>query len=170
MKHFFFHYYGTESLVLKLIYSKKTTKFCKIFTLLLSVCNVDKSKVEISQNFVAFSDYTNFKIQVYRRIFVSNVLLSNFKWISRHVWVNAKKKPHNCHQNFRIKHCVLVLLVCITVRSVTPQETAWQHFTSFSTLECRLKLFPTGKKHRIQDRRNVWGQWGFVPIYFCKIH
>ena len=29
-------------------------------TLLLSVCTVDKSKVEISQNFVAFSEYTNF--------------------------------------------------------------------------------------------------------------
>jgi hypothetical protein len=26
----------------------------------LSVCTVDKSKVEISQNFVAFSEYTNF--------------------------------------------------------------------------------------------------------------
>ena len=29
-------------------------------TLLLSVCTVDKSKVEISQNFVAFSEYMNF--------------------------------------------------------------------------------------------------------------
>ena len=32
--------------------------FCKISTLLLSVCTVDKSKMEISQNFVAFSEYT----------------------------------------------------------------------------------------------------------------
>ena len=29
-------------------------------TLLLSVCTVDKSKVEISQNFVDFSEYMNF--------------------------------------------------------------------------------------------------------------
>ena len=29
-------------------------------TFLLSVCTVDKSKVEISQNFVAFSEYLNF--------------------------------------------------------------------------------------------------------------
>ena len=45
---------------LKFIYSEKATKFFEISTLLLSVCTVDKSKVEISQNFVAFSEYTNF--------------------------------------------------------------------------------------------------------------
>ena len=45
----------------KFVYSEKATKFCEISTLLLSVCTVDKSKVEISQNFVAFSEYTNFK-------------------------------------------------------------------------------------------------------------
>ena len=41
----------------KFIYSEKATKFCEIFTLLLSVV---KSKVKISQNFVAFSEYMNF--------------------------------------------------------------------------------------------------------------
>ena len=51
----------TSYLVLKFIYSEKATKFCEISTLLLSVCTVDKSKVEISQNFVAFSEYTKFK-------------------------------------------------------------------------------------------------------------
>ena len=45
--------------VLKFIYSEKATKFCEISTLLLSVCTVDKSKVKISQNFVAFSEHTN---------------------------------------------------------------------------------------------------------------
>ena len=45
---------------LKFLYSEKATKFCEIFTLLLSVCTVVKSKVEISQNFMAFSEYTNF--------------------------------------------------------------------------------------------------------------
>ena len=48
-------------MVVKFIYSEKATKFCEIFILLLSVCTVDKSKVKISQNFVAFSEYTNFK-------------------------------------------------------------------------------------------------------------
>ena len=42
------------------IHIEKATKFCEISTLLLFVCTVDKSKVVILQNFVAFSEYTNF--------------------------------------------------------------------------------------------------------------
>ena len=45
----------------KFIFSEKATKFCEISTLLLSVCTVDKSKVEISQKYVAFSEYMNVK-------------------------------------------------------------------------------------------------------------
>ena len=44
----------------KFIYSEKATKFRKIFTLLLSCVMPVKSKVKISQNFVAFSEYMNF--------------------------------------------------------------------------------------------------------------
>ena len=44
----------------KLIYSEKATELCKIFTLLLSYIVPVKSKVKISQNFVAFSEYMNF--------------------------------------------------------------------------------------------------------------
>jgi hypothetical protein len=44
---------------LKFIYSEKATIFCKISTLLLTVCTVVGSKVEILQNFVAFSEYIN---------------------------------------------------------------------------------------------------------------
>ena len=44
----------------KFIYSEKATKICKISTLDLTVCTVVKFKVEISQNFVAFSEYMNF--------------------------------------------------------------------------------------------------------------
>ena len=46
---------------LKFVYSEKAKKFCEIFTLLLSTVNTDKRKVEISQNFVAFSEYMNFR-------------------------------------------------------------------------------------------------------------
>ena len=46
---------------IKFKYSEKATKFWEISTLLLSTVHTDKSKVEISQNFVAFSEYTNFK-------------------------------------------------------------------------------------------------------------
>ena len=46
----------------KFIYSEKTTKFCKTYTLFLSYVVPVKSKLEISQNFVAFSEYMNFNI------------------------------------------------------------------------------------------------------------
>ena len=56
--------YFLESYI-KFLYSEKATKFCEIFTLLLTLCTVVKSKVKITQNFVAFS-------LVYTTIFLSN--------------------------------------------------------------------------------------------------
>ena len=49
-----------KSQILKCVYSEKANKFCEISTLLLSVCTEDKGNVEILQNLVAFSEYTNF--------------------------------------------------------------------------------------------------------------
>ena len=46
----------------KFTYSQKATKFCKIFSLLLTGTTQGKSKVEILQNFVAFSEYMNFNM------------------------------------------------------------------------------------------------------------
>ena len=43
---------------LKFIYSEKAIKFCEIFPLLLTVCTVVNNEGKISQNFVAFSEYT----------------------------------------------------------------------------------------------------------------
>ena len=45
---------------IKFIYSEKATKFWEISNLLLSYVVPVKSKVEILQNFVAFSEYMNF--------------------------------------------------------------------------------------------------------------
>ena len=58
----------TQKSELKFIYSEKATKFCEIFTLILShavhctECSI-KSQVKISKIFVAFSEYMNFKKQ-----------------------------------------------------------------------------------------------------------
>ena len=54
-----------QAYVLKFIYSEKATKFCEIFTLLLTVCTVVKSKVKIFQNFVAYSEYIYFNWLIY---------------------------------------------------------------------------------------------------------
>ena len=48
--------------IVKFIYSEKATKFCEFFTLLLTTVHAVKSKVRISQNFVAFSEYMNFTL------------------------------------------------------------------------------------------------------------
>ena len=44
-------------LFVKFIDPEKATKFCEIFTILLSYAVPVKSKVKISQNLVAFSEY-----------------------------------------------------------------------------------------------------------------
>ena len=49
-----------SKILAKFLYSEKATTFCEISTLFLSTVHTDKSKVEISQNFVAFSEYMNF--------------------------------------------------------------------------------------------------------------
>ena len=49
------------SAVVKFIYSEKATEFCEISTVYLTGTTQDKSTVEISQNFVAFSEYINFQ-------------------------------------------------------------------------------------------------------------
>ena len=45
-----------QILIVRFIYSKMATKFCKISTVDLTVTTQDKSTVEISQNFAAFSE------------------------------------------------------------------------------------------------------------------
>ena len=50
---------------IKFIYSEKATTFCEIFPLLLTTVHTVKSKGKISQNFVAFSEYMNFKYLVF---------------------------------------------------------------------------------------------------------
>ena len=57
-------FFRRMTFLIKFIYFQKPTKFCKIFTLLLTVCTVVKSKAKISLNFVAFSEYMNFNDKV----------------------------------------------------------------------------------------------------------
>ena len=52
---------------LKFIYSEKVTIFFEIFPLLLSYVVPVKSKVKISQNFVAFSEFLNFKTEKFAK-------------------------------------------------------------------------------------------------------
>ena len=49
---------------LKFIYSEKATKFCEIFPLLLTAFTAVKKKGKISPNYVAFSEYMNFILNI----------------------------------------------------------------------------------------------------------
>ena len=86
---------------IKFIYSEKATKFYEISTLLLSVCTVDKSKVEISQNLVAFSEYTNFKmfIRATKYILYVDVAVKSYAILA--------KKKHTCNIYFRNPVCLV---------------------------------------------------------------
>ena len=57
-------------LLVKFIYSEKATKFCEIFT--LTTVHTVESKGKISQNFVAFSEYMNFKTTALRDLRVKH--------------------------------------------------------------------------------------------------
>ena len=59
------------------MYSEKATKFCDIFTLLLSYVVPVKSKVKILQNFVDFSEYMNFKsvLKVYEHDLYASTII-----------------------------------------------------------------------------------------------
>ena len=62
---------------LKFIHSEKATKLCEISTLLLSYVVPVKSKLEISQNFVAFSEYMYI---LYKMLLFGQVFVINTKW------------------------------------------------------------------------------------------
>ena len=76
----------------KFIYSEKSTKFCEIFTLLLSYAVPVKSKVKISQNFVAFSENMNFKKNCrFCNVSLLNTNLVLFIWIRYQInWIISK--------------------------------------------------------------------------------
>ena len=64
---------------LKFIYSEKATNFCEISTVEFSYVVTVKSMMEISQNFVAFSEYMNFKFNDLNcHHIVIRVLVQNF--------------------------------------------------------------------------------------------
>ena len=74
-----------QEFLLKFIYSEKATKFCEISTLDLSFVVTVKSTVEISQSFVAFSEYMKFKlgstVVILKGSSMSHILLFKGNWV-----------------------------------------------------------------------------------------
>ena len=83
---------------LKFTYSEKTTNFAKSPPNVLCLRNVEKSKVEISQNFVAFSEYTNFMSYQISQNFVTyqhELVDAQFT----RPWHKFSIAPHLSHRN-----------------------------------------------------------------------
>ena len=88
------------------ILRRKATKFCKIFTSLLTVCTVVKSMVKISQNFVTSSEYGNFncnswlyELQFWITVFFCLMLLIFF-W-KQTTFVTNGPKNHEIRQRWK---------------------------------------------------------------------
>ena len=64
--------------IIKFIYSEKAQTLCEISTLDLFYLVTVKSRVKITQNFVAFSEYMNFTSKNMRAIFTRNWWLAKF--------------------------------------------------------------------------------------------
>ena len=101
---------------LKFIYFEKATRFCKISTLLLSYVVPVKRKVEISQNFVALSEYMNFTTPTISQIRACFVSIESKKIKRGYTW------RVTCHLIMRtnIKQEVFILnLICEVVVDIT---------------------------------------------------
>ena len=103
---------------IKFIYSEKATKFCEISTVDLFYIVKVKSTVVISQKFVAFSEYTNFKKKFYSPTLFT--LSSSFirqarKRVFQMSYTTAEKlRPHctwcKIHFTFKCSHIIFLQL------------------------------------------------------------
>ena len=90
-------------MLLKFTYSEKATKFCEISTLLLSYVVPVKSKLEISQNVVAFSEYMNFKLPGMKWLDCRLKMVSNFGQFGPRIGHNVIQQRNNhVIQNFLV--------------------------------------------------------------------
>ena len=107
--------FGPQFLIsnlLKFIYSEKATKFCEISTVDLTVTTQDKSKVEISQKFVAFSEYMNFTTRLGIFFYGTDVMPPYF-------WGIITQSQPQCSISRQLQKKILLL----TVEAPTPKAS-----------------------------------------------
>ena len=81
-------------IMIKFIYSEKATNVCEISTVYLTGTTQDKSTVEISQNFVAFSEYMNF-IMINFYFYIAVLFLS----MNKAILIPFAAKEHKSNKN-----------------------------------------------------------------------
>ena len=101
-------------------YSEKTTKFCEISTLLLTTVHTVKSKVEISQNFVAFSEYMNFILNFCLSLKSCNIQVNT---TSRALCTVAP--PQSTFVQFRMQCCVASINCSLSQLTFNPHKMSF---------------------------------------------
>ena len=118
---------------LKFIFSEKATKFCEISTVDLSYVVPVKSTVEISQNFVAFSEYINFNAILIRGQIMPTKLIRapppiDFKTFLRfcYVLLNPYMSHFICFRVRNIDILVWYLWCCTLIFTDTVSQSDFQ--------------------------------------------
>ena len=95
--------------ILKFINSEKATKFCEIVTVDLSYVVPVKSTMEISQNFVAFSEYINFTKLVLNKHESFRKKLVSFRAFRGPLFPKPLSFPGLFFATFYSKHDLLII-------------------------------------------------------------
>ena len=126
-----------RSFFLKFIYCEKATKFCEIFTLLLTVCTLVKSKVKISQNFVAFSEYMNFNKSRWTPNFLA-FLVRKLERTTTSALYNSKRNKWN------LAHNEIRILLTMWALKLTIYYIKSLQFKTVIFISCRFQFMDLG--------------------------
>ena len=142
----FFHFDSNLPKFLKFIFSEKATKFCVISIVDLSYVVTVKSTVEISQNFVAFSEYMNFK--------TINLLMRWFheSWIGTYLYI-----CDGVFFGFFNKKLMVILLFChFLIFGFSNKNLVWGNSKQMANLaEKKFEVVKT-KFLKPSDEQMIW--------------
>ena len=146
--------------MIKFIYSEKATKFCEISTNYLSYVLSVKNKVEISQNFVAFSEYMNLISELYeecelRKDFTPLSVSSMMQWLNDFFrsFISGQRPTLQSPAYFSNFSCRFLnpntffpiwILIVLNIRYGKPPGTSWKSILLpeiVLTFHCLNKLF-----------------------------
>ena len=166
----------------KFIYSEKATKFCEIFTLLLTGTKQDKSKLKMSQNFVAFSEYMNFKTNFDSSMkFSFLVIPTQFQLFGKFdTWQEYSKgcfsiqilqTTENTTRNFNIsilrqkasQGCLLIRKNTLNLKIHTYIDALQVFLEYFGTQRVMPKICSLAKYQNCHSSKSI----GVIKLYFC---
>ena len=114
----FFAFLANRRILLKFIYSEKGTKFCEIFTLLLTVCTVVKSKLCVWQYGLWSFQTGGTKLE----IFLPKNQHTQRKLLNFESWINGEPQQLAKIRVFKVDYFSLSLFLVPKLKLVTKNE------------------------------------------------